>query len=112
MAVTPDKSMLQVMGFSFETGANCSNRKKKSKAFFLDYFFCIHFFCIHSSTASLMREGTDSSVHAYASGGGRESNRILAFSRSWDKLGPLQLDMEDDIVNLIGVQWGLGDIPV
>ena len=56
-----------------------------------------------------MRKKADLSAHAYASKEGRESNRLLAYSR-WDELGPLQLGTEDDIVNLIGVQGWLGDI--
>ena len=38
----------------------------------------------------------------------KEEYRILNYSR-WDKLGPLQLGMEDDNVNLTGVQWELGN---
>ena len=63
-----------------------------------------------SSATPLMREGTDLSAHtAYASKGGRERNRFLAYLR-WDELGPQQLGMEDDTGNLIGLQTGLGDI--
>ena len=54
-----------------------------------------------------MREWTDLSARTYAFEWGRKSNRILAHSRR-DELGPLQLGMEDDNVNLIGVQRGLG----
>ena len=56
-----------------------------------------------------MRDGTDQSAHAYTSKRGRESNRFLVYSR-WDELGPMQLDMKHDSVNLIGDQRGLGNI--
>ena len=55
-----------------------------------------------------MREETALSAHKFASEGGMESNRFLMYSR-WDELGPLQSGMEDDSVNLIGVQRELGD---
>ena len=66
---------------------------------------------IFSRTTRLMRKGTDLSAHAYASEGGRENNRFLAYSRCWGELRPLQfqLGMEDDTVNLIGVQKGIGE---
>ena len=54
-----------------------------------------------------MMEETDLSANTYASEGGRESNRFLAYSR-WDELGPLQFDMEDGTVNFIGVQKEVG----
>ena len=57
-----------------------------------------------------MRKETDLSAHEYGFQGGRESNRFLAYLWSWDELGKLLLGMEDDTVNLIGVQQGLGDI--
>ena len=59
-----------------------------------------------------MREGTDVSAQAYASEGGKVSigNRFLPYLKGWDELEPLQLGMEDDTVNLIGVQRGLGDM--
>ena len=64
---------------------------------------------IHSSVTCVTREERGLSTHTYASEGGRESNQYLAYSR-WDELGPLQLGMEDNTVNLIGVQKGLVDI--
>ena len=72
---------------------------------------CIAFglYGIHSSARCLTREETDLSSHTNASEGGRESNQYLAYSR-WDELGPPQLGMEDNTVNLIGVQKGLVDI--
>ena len=99
--VTPEKSMLQNMGFSCETEGNWSSREKESKVLHLDYG-------MHSSATYLIRDGTDLSAHTYASEEGRESNRFLAYSRCWNELGPLQFGMEDDTVNLIGVQgdWG------
>ena len=48
-------------------------------------------------------------ISVYACEGGRESYQLMAYSR-WNKLGPLQLGMEDDTVNLIWVQSILGDI--
>ena len=57
-----------------------------------------------------MREETDLSDHAYASEGGKESNRFLAYLWCWDELEQLQLGMENDTVKLIGVQRELGDI--
>ena len=56
-----------------------------------------------------MKEGTDLSAHTYVFKGERESNRFSAYSM-WNELGPLQLGMEDDTANLIGVQRGLGNI--
>ena len=57
-----------------------------------------------------MKEETDLSAQTYASEReGGKSNRFLANSR-WDELGPLQLGIEDDTVNLIKVQRRMGDI--
>ena len=81
--------MLQEMGFTCETGGNWSSREEESKVLHLDYM----------AYTPVPRPSYE----------GRESNRFLAHSR-WDELVPLQLGMEDDTLNLIGVQRGLGDI--
>ena len=40
VVVTPDKSVLQEMGFSCETRGNWSSREKESKVVHLDYKAC------------------------------------------------------------------------
>ena len=85
------------MGFSYETEGDWSAEKKVEGIAFGLYG-------IHSGATRLMTEEADLSAHTYASEGVNKSiksNRLLADSR-WDKLGPLQVDMEGDTVNLIG----------
>ena len=106
VVVIQDKSVLQEMSFSSETDGNCQLLVQQRKRVEV-LAFGLH--GIHAGATQLMIKGTDLSTHTYAAEGGRESNQFLAYSK-WDELCPLQLGMEDDTVNLIGVQRGLGDI--
>ena len=60
----------------------------------------------HTLQCDLSNEGSERSIGPYIR---VESNQYLGYSR-WEELGPLQLDMEDNTIKLIGVQKGLVDM--
>ena len=100
VVVTPDKYMLQGMGFRCETGGNWSCRKKKSRR------YCI-WIMWHTLQSHLSSEGRDKSFGPYIRVWRRKTNWFLAYSR-WNEPRPLRLGMEDDTVNVIAVQRVLG----
>ena len=100
MIVTPDKCVLQGVGFSCETGGNWSIRKKESKVMHLDCMVYTLVLPVYWGKGQIYRP-----IHTLLKEEGRviDSRRIQGWL-VW-KLG-----MEDDTVNLIGVPKGLGDI--
>ena len=73
MASTPNETLLEGKGFSYEAGGNWTTGKGQGIG-------CVAFGACdkHSSTTGAKREGADPSVHTWISDGGREDSLLEA----------------------------------